>query len=137
MKHVQKILGAVVICICILFCGADTANAQMLFKDVAPRYQETNRISMVMDYKDNIASCTVRVVGKSGTSKINVRIVLRETTTNATITSWTASSKTSTCGSDKEVAVKSGKSYTLECVATVYGSDGKSEEVSSTLTKAN
>ncbi len=94
-------------------------------------YTNTNRIKACLNFSKERADCSSIIEGKSGTSKITAKGVLKQKTSSGTRTvkTWTESANGDTLYFDKSYYVEGGHEYEFEITAKVYR-NGTAETVS-------
>lgn len=85
-------------------------------------WNNTDTVSVMLNFSGNRASCASIIHAKSGTTKISATVLLKQVTSNGTKTvkSWSQSASSDTLYFDKEYYVTSGYTYELEVNANVY-----------------
>lgn len=92
---------------------------------------------MLLSFKQNKATCTTNVLGKSGTTHITGEIELYDETKGTMVDTWEVDCEKSVYYGSETASVKSGHTYTLTFTGTVYDSGGVGETISGTVTKKN
>ncbi|WP_411678026.1 hypothetical protein [Caproicibacter sp.] len=86
-------------------------------------WDNTDVVSVNLNFSGDRADCATYVIGKSGTSKITANVLLKQVTSNGTktIKTWTGlSASGNEFYFDKSYYVSSGYTYELEIDAKVY-----------------
>ncbi|MCM1090716.1 MAG: hypothetical protein NC092_04375 [Butyrivibrio sp.] len=130
----KRFLMAIVCALC-LSCGIGVISAQAA--EIMPLYEETAKVYILLSLKQNKATCTTNVLGKSGTTRITGIVELYDETTGTTVDTWEIDCKKSVYYGSETADVKSKHTYTLTFTGTVYGSDGVGEPISDSVTKKN
>lgn len=134
MNKLKRVMSLVV-CLTMLVVVFQSVPVQAM--EISPRYVNTSKASVLLEYSSNTASCMVNITGKSGTSKISGILKLYDETDKKNVTSWAIESDSYICTASKKATVKSGHEYTLSFSGTVYNASNVGEAISTTTTKKN
>lgn len=104
MRQIKKMMAAVIVVAMIVQCihvNADIAKASV----------STSSASLSLSIKGGTATCNAKVLGKTGTTKIDGTIKLQKVTSSSTktIKSWSVSTKSRILNSQKTYSVSKGK----------------------------
>lgn len=123
--------------ICLLMLLVTMQTCLVGAAEVSPRYIDDTSTSTTLQISANNASCIVKVIAKSGTSKITGTIRLYDDTTRMYVATWDVNQAGTYYISSHSAAVKSGHQYTLSFTGTVYDSKGVGERIAASVTKNN
>lgn len=120
------------LCMVILLVGMQTCIVS-----AEPRYVDTSRVSVLLQFSNNTAQCGVKIIAKSGTSKITGTIRLHDDTTNMYVGTWNVDKVGTSYIGSQSVSVKSGHQYTLSFAGNAYNANGVGERIAGSTTKVN
>lgn len=127
-KSSAILLLAVLIC-----CGIAKVSVQAA--GIQPYWDNADKVSAELTVSDTSATSTLRIVGKSGTSKITGTLKLVDNTTGTTVGKWDISVNKATCTEVKRSTVTAGHKFTLSFGGYVYDANGRGEYVSASDSK--
>ena len=102
--------------------AAEKVNVPKLSSDYQVMWQNTDIVTVSLNFSGNKASCSAEIYARPGTNKISATLLLKQVTSNGTKTvkTWTKTVSSDTWYIDKSYYVASGHSYILEVTASVY-----------------
>ena len=122
------LLLAVFVCFGITGVSAQAAGIQ-------PYWDNADKVSADLVVSGGTATSTLKIVGKSGTSKITGTLKLVDDTTGTTVDKWSVSVNKATCTEVKSSTVTAGHKFTLSFSGYVYDANGRGEYVSASDSK--
>lgn len=127
-RNITILLLAVFVCFGIAKVSVQAAGIQ-------PYWDNADKVSTELTVSGTSATSTLRIVGKSGTSKITGTLKLVDNTTGTTVDKWTISVNKATCTEIKSSTVTAGHKFTLLFSGYVYDANGRGEYVSASASK--
>lgn len=122
---------AAILLVCAVFGTSVSAS------DISLMYEDSNQCSINLLFSNNMATCSVYVAGKNGTSSISGKLKLYDVTAKKSVKTWPVYKLAASYRGSKTTAVKTGHKYKLTFTGKVYNTKRKSESISRTVTKTN
>ena len=136
----KKVFLSLLVCLTILGSNAMVVNAEgfnMAEALASTMYVNARQVSVRLATSGTNASCLITIQGVSGTESISGTATLTNQTTGKTVASWSVSSSSSICSSQKDISVSKGCSYRLTFSGTIRTKSGTAEHISGSSTASN
>lgn len=135
MRRMKRLLAAALCCVCLLGTCQEAVMAASPEDEIMPYWDQTNVVSINLLFKNNVATCILNIVPKSGVKLITGYLILYDETDGRQVHSWAIKGEGTVYNKEETYPVTHGHKYTLRYKGTVTGSQGTDEiNVSKTLT---
>ncbi|MDE7435619.1 MAG: hypothetical protein K2N01_07365 [Lachnospiraceae bacterium] len=136
MRKIKRLLAAALCCVCLLGMCQEAAMAASPEDEIMPCWDQTNVVTIDMVFNNNIATCILNIVPKSGVTLITGYLQLYDVTDDKLIRSWAIKGTGTLYNKEETYPVTRGHKYTLTYKGTVTGSQG-TDEIEVTKTGTN
>lgn len=132
MRSIRKSCAILLLAI-LMCCGIAKVSVQAA--GIQPYWDNADKVLAELTVSGTSATSTLRIVGKTGTSKITGTLKLVDNTTGTKVDEWVISVNGASCSERKRSTVTAGHKFTLSFSGYVYDANGRGEYVSASASK--
>lgn len=136
MESMKKsVKRSITILLLAVFVCFGIAKVSVQAAEIQPHWDNADKVSAELTVSGTSATSTLRIEGKSGTSKITGTLKLVDNTTGTNVGVWAISVNGASCYETKRSTVTAGHKFTLSFSGYVYDANGRGEYVSASDSK--